>query len=228
MFGKLGLYAAAAFIGLSTAATAAALQPQVDFRSSTFSAANNQHSFYAVVDGIGMTIQAYTVDDSGNQVEAALWWDSQDGLGVRSGYQMDEIDAGDSIVITFDDTIGLSHVFLSDLFRNETHNGLTYDETGWYEVDGGEGVEFNAADLWETEGDKANGEHVIELSKIIPVNQIAFFAPSHGGTHNYSLIGFTDPPIPGATLQQVPVPPVLGLSLLALGGMALRRFRPRP
>lgn len=223
MFGKLGLYAAAAFIGLSTAAVAAPLAPQVDFRSSTFSAANNQHSFYANIDGIGMTIQAYSVDDSGNRVQASLWWDSQDGLGVRGGKENDEIDAGESILITFDETIGLSHVFLSDLFMNESYAGGRFDESGWYEVDG-EAVEFDAADLSDTDGDKTNGEHVLELSKIIPVNQLAFFAPKHSGGHDYSLIGFTDPPIPGAELQQVPVPPMLALSLLAFGLIARRKI----
>lgn len=213
--------AAAAFLAgalMANATFAAPLTPQVDFRSNVFSAADNQTSFHIVEAGIGFTLEAFHADINGNLTAANLWWDSMDGVGVRGGWNDDEIDINDVLRITFDNTIGLSEIYISDLFAQQHHNGLVYDEQGQYQIDNGVTVSFDAGTLGSTAGDKLNGENLITLSKVVPVNSLTFTSPNVPlAISSYSILGFTDPPLPGT--NEVPVPGSIGLTVL-LGGLA--------
>ena len=212
-----GAFACAVFGVLSPDAHAGPLSPQVDFRSDSFSAADNQHSVSGEVDGVGFTVSAYRVNDIGGLDEAVLWWDSEDGLGIRGGGQEDEIDADERLVITFDEVIGLSELFFSDLFANESTMGTILDEAGTAALDSSLMIDISADLLLGTDGNKVNGEHVLSLSKVEPVLSITL--STNGLGHDFSLIGFTDPPL---TTTSIPVPGmstifVLGLLLLAVG-----------
>ncbi|MFZ5608229.1 MAG: PEP-CTERM sorting domain-containing protein [Pseudomonadota bacterium] len=213
----MALGAAGSFFAF--AASAAPMVPQVDFRSPGFAAADGKSSFSTVVDGISFTIEAGS--DNG---AAIFWWDATDGLGVRGGEE-DEIDVGEFIRIVFDTTIGLSEVFFSDLFAGETG----YDEVGAYRIDGGLGIEFSAAGLLANNA--ANGEYVLLLDKIVPVNTLTFYVPYGAGRNDFSLLGFTDPPLPITTQDQdgidIPEPATIGLLGLGLLGLGLQGARSR-
>lgn len=202
--------------------------PQVDFRSAAFSGASNQTSFHTTVAGIGMTISGYHFAADGTKSAAPLYWDNVAGIGVATALekdaQNDEIDKSESLVITFDNTIGLSDIFISKLFAQQHWNGLVYDEQGLYQTDGQAAVAFDAGTLYGTPGDKGLGEAVVSLSKVIPVNEITFTTADHGlALSTYSVLGFTDPPIPA----EVPVPATTGLMVMLMGiatlGFARRR-----
>lgn len=212
-----GAFACAVVGALSPDAHAGPLSPQVDFRSDSFSAADNQHSVSGEVEGVGFTVSAYRLNDVDEMEEALLWWDALDGLGIRGGGQDDEIDADERLVITFDTVIGLSELFVSNLFADESTMGSIIDEAGSAALDTDVTIDFSADQLLGTDGNKANGEHVLSLSKVEPVLSITLSTSGLG--HDFSLIGFTDPPL---TTTSIPVPGmstifVLGLLLLAVG-----------
>lgn len=231
-----GAFACAVVGVLSPDAHAGPLSPQVDFRSDSFSSADNQHSVSGEVDGVGFTVSAYRLNDVGELEEALLWWDALDGLGIRGGGQEDEIDGDERLVITFDTVVGLSDLFFSDLFAGESTMGTILDEAGTAALDSDVTIDFSAEQLVGTDGDKANGEHVLSLSKVEPVLSITLSASDLG--HDFALIGFTDPPLNnsgGPTNETeikppvgIPVPGtstifVLGLLLLAVGTAFGRR-----
>ena len=211
-----GAFACAVVSVLSPDAHAGPLSPQVDFRSGSFSSGNNQHSVSGEVDGVGFTVSAYRLNDVGEMEEALLWWDALDGLGIRGGEE-DEIDGDERLVITFDTVVGLSDLFFSDLFSGESTMGTILDEAGTAVLDSSVTIDFSADQLLGTDGDKANGEHALSLSKVEPVLSITLSASGLG--HEFSLVGFTDPPL---TTTSIPVPGMstifmLGLLLLAVG-----------
>ena len=211
-----GAFACALVGVLAPDAHAGPLSPQVDFRSDSFSSADNQHSVSGEVEGVGFIVSAYRLNDAGEMEEALLWWDARDGLGVRGGEE-DEIDGNERLIITFDTVIGLSELFFSDLFAGENTMGIIVDEAGTAALDSGVMIDFSADELLGTDGNKANGEHVLSLSKVEPVLSITLSAGGLG--HDFSVIGFTDPPL---TSTSIPVPGmstifVLGLLLLAVG-----------
>lgn len=207
----------------SAAAQAAPIAPQVDFRDALFAAANKQSSFSTSVDGIGFTVSAFQ-DAAGGGLEAAeLWWDEIDGLGVW-GNEDDEIGEGQYIVIDFDVTIGLSHLFFADLFDNETWNGVTYSESARFFTDFGLDLTLTAADLAGSWGNAGNGEAVAAFDKIEPVNRLTITVPKGLiGRQNFAVLGFTDPPLtaipaPAAALFLLP-------GMIALVGLDRRRRR---
>ena len=216
-------------IALGQSAMASPLPtPQVDFRSDAFSGASNQTSFHTTVAGIGMTISGYHFAPDGTKSAAALYWDNIAGIGVATALerdaQNDEIDSTEWLTITFDNTIGLSNIFVSKLFAQQHWNGLVYDEQGYYSTDGGANVAFDAGSLYGTAGDKSLGQADLTLSKIIPVNEITFGVADAGLAHSsYSVLGFTDPPVP----NEVPVPATTGLMVMLMGmaGLGLARRR---
>ena len=199
--------------GYSSAHAAPLLSPQIDFRDQMFSGANFQHSFSAVVDGIAFTITA-EIEGAPSGGTATLWWDSKDGLGVRHNYESDEIEGTDRLRLAFEETIGLSEIYVADLFVERG-----YSEIGYFQIDGEAVFGFDAQSLMGTDGDKANGEHLITVDPIIPVNDIVFFSPGRIGRqkHEFALLGFTDPPL------SMTEPAALALFGLGLVGLAFTR-----
>lgn len=187
--------------------------PQVDFRSTDFAAADQQHSYTITVDGIEMTISAFSIDADGNKTASSLWWDDIDGLGVR-GDEDDEVDPNEQLLIEFGEAIGISHIFLSDLFMDEEWNGLLYDETADISLNGGTATTVSARDIQGNTGNAANGEGVYLIDPPMLVSSLAFSVGGGAiGRQNFAVLGFVDP-----VVGQIPVPAPL---LLFAGGLLM-------
>lgn len=203
---------ALACLGATVAQAGVLLTPQIDFRDQRFAAANRQTSFSTVMDGIAFTITAETAS-GGN---ATLWWDRKDGLGIRQNYEKDEIEGTERLRLSFANTIGISEIYISDLFVERG-----YSETGSYQIDNSPAVTFDALSLLGTDGNKRNGEHLITIDPVLPANEILFFAPGriNGQNHEFSLLGFTDPPLAN------PEPAALAIFGVGLAGLVIMRRR---
>jgi len=210
--------------GVATFANAAPTpQPQVDFRDSLFADAFGESNFSAEVDGIGFTLRAWREFSDGSREEATLWWDETDGLGILSGEE-DELDVGEVLEIDFDETIGLSHVFIADLFDNEEWGGLVYSESGRIFTDTGFELLFTASEVAGNWGNAVNGEALLTLDKTIPVNQLFLTVPGSAvGSQNFAVMGFIDPPV----IQQIPAPASAALLLAGLSMLGIVRRRRR-
>src|SRR5262245_12492057 len=115
-------------------AASPAFAADINFRSSAFSGANGKSSFeYTASDGVKLTISAAPAP------KAKLYQDSQDGFGVDSkyGYEKDEIEALETLTISFSETVLITDVFLSDLFIEDPLIGKSYKEYGYYRLDNG-------------------------------------------------------------------------------------------
>ncbi|RMD88256.1 MAG: VPLPA-CTERM sorting domain-containing protein [Alphaproteobacteria bacterium] len=200
------------------AAVAEPLVPQVDFRSTEFAGADQQHSVTSAVDGVSFTVSAWRDDGAGGLVAANLWWDNVDGLGIRGGEE-DEIDVGEYLVIDFASLVGVSHLFFSDLFANETSLGQTFSEALQLTTDFGFSSIATADLIAGNWGNAGNGEAVLTLDKTIPVRRLTLTGSGLFGLQDFSLLGFIDPVV------QIPVP---ASGLLFLGGLlGLGAFRRR-
>lgn len=72
---------------------------------------------------------------------ATFYWGTDDGFGVRysgsGAYEYDEIEGPETLSITFSEPVYIESVLLSDLFRETTNLGTTYNETGSYQLSNG-------------------------------------------------------------------------------------------
>ena len=208
----------------SAAEAAFSEPPQVDFRDPIFAAADGQHSFMSTFTTEGtvieFTLKAFVVGSGSGDGAALLWWDPVDGIGIRGGNQNDEIDENETLLIQFSQTIGLSHVFFSDFFAGEHVDTTIFNESGLLQLDTQTSPIFlDAGALLSTDGNKANGEAVLELDKIIPVNEILLRGFGAFDRSEFSVIGFTDP------VLDAPEP--MSLALLGTGMIGIGLFRQR-
>jgi len=72
---------------------------------------------------------------------AQFYWGTDDGFGVRysgtGAYEYDEVEGPETLTITFSQPVYIDSILLSDLFRENTNTGTTYNETGSYQLSDG-------------------------------------------------------------------------------------------
>jgi len=177
----------------------------LDFRDSFYSDALGQNEFSATVDGISFTIKA-------KPANAALWWDSSDGFGIQHGYENDEIEGNETLVVLFHTPVNLQGLLITDLFNEQGYleKGVYSANTTWNKF---------YADPAQQAG-QSNGELWIDTT-YSDVNFMFFQAPGRriaGQNHEFSLAALQ--------VSAVPVPAALwlfGSGLLALGGLLKRK-----
>ena len=114
----MGMTASFAAPAMAKALIDAELSGQVDFRSVAFSAC--QEKAVCTVGDITISAQRRETDDStSNWVDAQIYWDPVDGLGVRDGAQNDEIDFNEQLSIAFAKDVVVKKIWFSDLFHTE-------------------------------------------------------------------------------------------------------------
>lgn len=189
----------------------------INFRALPFeTSANFDTSYTQFVDGVG-NVTLTAAEPAG----ATLYWDSEDGFGVRASYETDEVESYERLVLSFDDgPVQLNTLYLTDLFYE---NG--YRETGSYSLDGGGWIYFEA-----NQPSSSNGDKTLNVGGSPLVSAITFRAPgetnctsSYKGTtcenHEYSLAGVN------VDVASVPEPGTLILMGTGIMGLALWRRR---
>jgi hypothetical protein len=131
-----------------------------------------------------------------------------DGFGVfgGGGYENDEVELPEILLIEFSDAVIANSFNLTDFFIEE-RRGSTYSETGMYSIDGGSWNFFYA--------DAPSGNGLFTLNLNTALNSIAF--TSLGDVANIQDHEFS---VAGAHVTAVPVPPallLLGSGILGLG-----------
>ncbi len=179
------------FVSVSFSGTAFATM--IDFTDASWQAADGLSSYSAS----GITLSA----NSGS----TLWHNLSDGdgIGIRSGYDPDEIDGSDVLQVTFDSTVTLDTIYVADLFYNECRNGgngqYCYNEIGYYSLDGVSWTTFTALST-----NTSNGEMSIAIGQA--VTSFWLKAPGKIGDpvqdHEFSLqkLAYTSVPEPSVML----------------------------
>jgi len=108
--------ALSATAGLAQAVIDRELSEGIDFRSVEFRACFDQTE--CTVNGMTITAQSREEEEA-EWVEATIYWDPIDGLGIKDGAQNDEIDFNERLIVKLDTPRALNKVWLSDLFTRE-------------------------------------------------------------------------------------------------------------
>ena len=173
----------------------------VDFRNPPFDdcTLSPATSCTRTVGGVQITVEGWTDTNSDNILDplvdtpADLWWDNLDGFGVQSsvGYEPDEIEGPEFLVVKFNLRQFLSQLSFTDFFY-EGPAGSEYQEQGYYRltVGGVNGplVQF-LADTSQVSG-TTNGVLNLAVNNDL-ADQITFTAPGVQGsqTHEYAVAG---------------------------------------
>ncbi len=208
------------YLGLAGTATAAL----IDFRIAPFNTCTPANSCTRTVGGVQVTIEGWTDVNNDNALDpmvdapAALWWDNLDGFGVQSniGYEPDEIDGPEFLIVRFGTTQSLSQLLITDLFYEGSPQ---YREIGYYRVTVGGStgplVQF-LADTSQVPG-STNGELTITLPNS-PADNVTFTAPGVQGAqgHEHSVAGVNATALSAnlsITKTDAPDPVLLGQNL---------------
>jgi hypothetical protein len=176
----------------------------IDFTSSAFAGATGLESFETTIDGVGVTLL------EAKPAGAALKQTSE-GLGVDSpwyviGEDPGEIGVPERIIVTFDDAQFIDEIYVSQLFRESGWMG-TINETGWYSIDGGDKVWFEAA---------ADASGLLSIAVGKEGSSLEFGAKLAGGSHDYSLSALNVRTLDGSVTA---IPEPFSAAMLGIGGI---------
>ena len=177
----------------------------IDFRTAGFAGALNQPSFTYVNPGDGLEVELVANPIAGS---TRLWWDAMDGIGIQSpyGYEQDEIEAAEMLLVSFSDSIILNQIHITDLFSQ-----YGYMEIGRIQVDTNTPIIVQGVELFGS----SNGELWVDVG--LEANFIQFSAPGYAfgnENHEFSVAGidYSPVPIPSAILLFGPC--IAGLAAL--------------
>lgn len=155
-------------------------------------------------------------------VSASFYWGTDDGFGVRyngsGAYEYDEIEGPESLSITFSEPVYIESVLVSDLFREQTNLGSTYNETGTFTVTNGTSSSVGSIVANGTpSGDQTVSVGAWATSIVFRgAGYVGGFLGLNRQTNDYSLAGITF----GATAVPELDPSAAGTALiLLLGGL---------
>jgi hypothetical protein len=214
---KMGRFSRATGVALSTlflggAAQAISFSPNVDFRDSDFEVGHANPSFTTSYGGYGLTLEALKFSGGGLASSGSLYWEDEDGFGVRSasGYEKDEIESNEVLRVSF-----ASSYFVDSILVTDLHFERGYAERGRFSLDGGTSWTWFQAD-----GADPNGE--VQVAVNSDASSILFSAPGKTGGQGHE---FTVGGLELRNQQYSSAVPEPGAALLFGVGLALLRRR---
>jgi len=200
----------------------------IDFRDTSYSGAQGETSFSHTGDGL--TLDAFPGG-------AYLTWGSNDGIGVGGvAYEPDEIELDEILNITFDNSVLLSEIFLTDLFY-EQRQEQWYEEIGAVQFmfdDGSLSGVFNFSQTDHTmlPDPASNGEYVIDVASLVGpgalIKKVGLAGLGYETVenirqdHEFSVAGLN---ISDAIIPEPGTLLLLGIGLLGLFALARTRLK---
>lgn len=174
MLGSHKLLIGSFVVGVASLASASAAAATLDFTA--IGGPDGAAFWSGSADGVDVTVTP------GPAGATWLYWDSDDGFGVRSsgtiGYEADEIEGSESLTVGFSSPVHLTEVSLTDLFIEDNNFGRgTYPEVGTATLSDGTVVPVAAA--------TSGGNGSLTLAVDAWTSSILFEAPGYAGDKNW-------------------------------------------
>lgn len=205
----------------------------VDFTDVYYKAADGLQSFHSDKDNLTLNALAFPSETK----IAYFTWTGNDGIGGggTAGYEADEWEfnisgcssgQGDVLNISFDKSVLLTEIYLTDFFY-EQRNNKWYEEMGGavFLDDNGNPLGGGYFSQTDHSPSNSNGEYIIDVAGILGSNTLvkdvylAGIGKQNGEDHEFAVAGLNANPVPEPATMLL-----LGAGMFGLAGVGRKKI----